>query len=83
MCHAASPDEYPTSDGSSSSDADTAAMQTEESTKDPSETIKGVGPNIYIALAAAHFKGHTSAGANKPGLCQLKETVYAVTCVII
>lgn len=44
-----------------------------------SENIKTVGPNLYIALAAVHFKNHTSSGgANKPGLRQLKEAVYVL-----
>ena len=44
-----------------------------------SENIKTVGPNLYVALAAVHFKNHTSSGgANKPGLRQLKEAVYVL-----
>ena len=43
------------------------------------ESIKTVGPNLYVALAAVHFKNHTSSGgANKPGLRQLKEAVYVL-----
>ena len=82
--YAASPDGYfiPTDNGSpTNATANAAARQTEGSTRHSSETMKGGGPNLYVALAAAHFKSHTSADANKPGLCQLKETVYAVTFV--
>ena len=77
--YAASPDDYfIPADSSSTSDAYTAAMQIEESSRRPSETINGVRPNVFVDLAAAHFKRHTSTGANKSGLCQLKGTVYAL-----
>ena len=48
-----------------------------EGTSHQRKNTKTVGPNLYVALAAVHFKNHTSSGgANKPGLRQLKEAVY-------
>lgn len=71
-------------DGAPSSDAHTTAatavLRTEESGRRQSETIKSVGPNLYVALAAVHFKNHTGAAAaatNKSGPRQVKSTVYA------
>ena len=69
-------------DGSPMSDAHTAATQPQVSTRHQIETIKAVGPNLYVALAAVHFKNHTSTGANKPGQHQLMGTVYAKIILI-
>ena len=53
------------------------AMHAEDTEQD--KNIKTVGPNLYVALAAVHFKSHTSSGsANKPDLRQLREIVYVL-----
>ena len=47
-------------------------------------TVKTVGPQLYVALAAVHFKNHAaSSGTNKPVAAtgQLKETMYVVSRV--
>lgn len=51
----------------------------EESGRRQGEHIKTVGPNpLYVALAAVHFKNHSSTSGNKSSVRQLKETLYVL-----
>ena len=47
-----------------------------------SETVKTVGPQLYVALAAVHFKNHAGSGAAKPAAAtsQVKDTLYVLFC---